>query len=138
MIIDLEHKLIPNIVVYPAAAIALATMILHDPARWWVPVTAALGAAGFLGLLHVIKPKGMGLGDVKLALLLGAVLGASVIPALFIAFFVGSILGAVLIARFGKGARTTQIPFGPYLALGSLLALWVGPQLISLYTDRIL
>ncbi len=79
----------------------------------------------------------MGLGDAKLALLLGAVLGASVIPALFIAFLAGSLLGAVLMARFGMRARKYQIPFGPYLALGAIIALFVGPTLISLYTDRI-
>ena len=79
----------------------------------------------------------MGLGDVKLALLLGAVLGASVIPAFFIAFAAGSILGIVLMARTGMGARKTQIPFGPYLAAGAVLALWVGPTMITLYTDRL-
>lgn len=137
VVIDLEHKLIPDLVVYPAFALALGAMILHDTTRWWVPVAGAAGAAGFLGLLHLIKPKGMGLGDVKLALLLGAVLGGSVIPALFIAFLAGSLLGAVLIARFGRGAGKTQVPFGPYLALGAVLALWIGPTLISLYTDQI-
>lgn len=137
VMIDLEHKLIPNAVVYPAAAIALGAMILNDPERWWVPVTAAVGAAGFLWFLGRVKPGGMGLGDAKLALLLGAVLGASVIPALFIAFLTGSILGAVLMARFGMQARKYQIPFGPYLALGATVALFVGPTLISLYTDRI-
>lgn len=135
--IDLEHKLIPNIVVLPAAAMATALMILDDPSRWWVPVAGAAGAAGFLGLLWLVYPRGMGFGDVKLALLLGAVLGASVIPAFFIAFLAGSVLGVVLMARHGKGARKTAIPFGPYLAAGALLALWVGPSMITLYTDRL-
>jgi leader peptidase (prepilin peptidase)/N-methyltransferase len=135
--IDLEHRLIPNIVVLPAAAVALVFMILDDPSRWWVPVAGAAGAAGFLGLLWLVYPRGMGFGDVKLALLLGAVLGASVIPAFFIAFFAGSLLGVVLMARHGKGARKTTIPFGPYLAAGALLALWAGPSMITLYTDRL-
>ncbi len=138
VVIDIQHRLIPDAVVLPAAAIALTAMILHEPARWWVPVAGALGGAAFLMLLRLIKPKGMGLGDVKLALLLGAVLGASVIPAMFIAFLVGSILGVVLIARQGAGARKLTIPFGPYLALGAIAALWIGPRLISLYTDRML
>lgn len=138
VVIDLEHKLIPNLVVYPAAALALAAAVLNDPSRWWVPVVAALGAAGFLWLLGVLKPGGMGLGDAKLALLLGAVLGASVIPAFFIAFLAGALLGGVLMVRFGAAARKHQIPFGPYLALGSVIALFAGPALISLYTDRIL
>ena len=137
VVIDLEHKLIPNIITYPAAALALTFAILDNPERWWVPVTAAVGAALFLFILWVIKPQGMGLGDVKLALLLGAVLGASVIPAFFIAFAAGSILGVVLMARKGVGARKSQIPFGPYLAVGAMLALWVGPTMITLYTDRL-
>jgi leader peptidase (prepilin peptidase) / N-methyltransferase len=137
VVIDLEHKLIPNIVTYPAAALALTFAILDNPSRWWVPVAGALGAATFLFVLWVIKPAGMGLGDVKLALLLGAVLGASVIPAFFIAFAAGAILGIVLMARQGAKARKTQIPFGPYLAVGAMLALWVGPTLITLYTDRL-
>ncbi len=138
VVIDIQHKLIPDVVVLPAAAVALAAMIAHDPSRWWVPVAGALGAAAFLLVLRLVKPGGMGLGDVKLALLLGAVLGASVIPAMFIAFLVGAVLGVVLMARQGAGARKNTIPFGPYLALGALLALWVGPALISLYTDRAL
>jgi len=138
VVIDIQHRLIPDVVVLPAAAIALTAMILHEPARWWVPVAGALGGAAFLMLLRLVKPKGMGLGDVKLALLLGAVLGASVIPAMFIAFLVGSILGVVLMARQGAGARKLTIPFGPYLALGAIAALWAGPALISLYTDRML
>ncbi len=137
VVIDLEHKLIPNIVVLPAAAIALVFAVLHNPDRWWVPVAGALGAAMFLGILWLLYPRGMGFGDVKLALLLGAVLGASVIPALFIAFAAGSILGIVLMARHGASARKTTIPFGPYLAAGALVALWVGPTLITLYTDRL-
>lgn len=135
--IDMEHKLIPNVVVFPAAAIALVAMVLDNPAKWWVPVSAAAGAGGFLWLLGKVKPGGMGLGDAKLALLLGAVLGASIIPAFFIAFLAGSILGAILMAKFGMQARKYQIPFGPYLALGAIVALFVGPTLISLYTDRI-
>ena len=137
VVIDLEHKLIPNVVTYPAAALALTFAILDDPSRWWVPVTAGFGAALFLFVLWVIKPAGMGLGDVKLAVLLGAVLGASIIPAFFIAFAAGALLGLVLMARQGARARKTQIPFGPYLAAGALLALWVGPTLITLYTDRL-
>jgi prepilin signal peptidase PulO-like enzyme (type II secretory pathway) len=137
VVIDLEHKLIPNIVVLPAAAIALVFAVLHDPSRWWVPVVGAAGAAAFLGVLWLVYPRGMGFGDVKLALLLGAVLGASVIPAFAIAFFAGSIIGVTLIARSGRGARKTAVPFGPFLAAGALIALWAGPTLITWYTDRL-
>ncbi len=136
VVIDLEHKLIPNLVTYPAAALALTFAILDDPARWWVPVTAAAGASIFLATLWFIRPGGMGLGDAKLAVLLGAVLGASIIPALAIAFFIGSLLGVGLAVRHGKGARKMAVPFGPFLATGALIALWVGPALINWYTDR--
>jgi leader peptidase (prepilin peptidase)/N-methyltransferase len=136
VVIDLEHKLIPNLITYPAAALALTFAILDNPERWWVPVAAAAGAAIFLATLWFIKPAGMGLGDAKLAVLLGAVLGASIIPALALAFLIGSLLGAVLMVMNGIGARKLQIPFGPFLAAGAVIALWVGPTLITWYTDR--
>jgi leader peptidase (prepilin peptidase) / N-methyltransferase len=137
VVIDLEHRLIPNLVVLPAAGVALACSVLATPGRWWVPVAAAGGAAAFLGLLWLVYPRGMGFGDVKLALLLGAVLGASVIPALAIAFFAGALLGAALLVRVGRTARKAAVPFGPFLAAGALLALWCGPAMLNWYADRI-
>ena len=100
-------------------------------------VSAALGAAGFLLLLWLVHPGGMGLGDVKLALLLGAVLGASVVPALLIAFAGGAALGVVLLARFGPRARKMAVPFGPFLAAGALAGLWFGPAMIGWYAERL-
>ena len=137
VVIDLQHHLIPDVVVLPAAALGLTAAIASDPADWWVPVTAALGAAGFLYLLYFLYPSGMGRGDVKLALLLGAVLGASVVPALFLAFALGAALGVVLLARFGARARKMAVPFGPFLAAGALVALWFGPTMIGWYTERL-
>lgn len=137
VVIDLQHKLIPDIIVLPAAALALAAAVASDPRRWWVSLAAALGAAGFLFLLWALAPGGMGLGDVKLALLLGAVLGASVIPALLIAFAGGAALGVVLLARFGSRARKMAVPFGPFLAAGALVALWIGPSMIGWYAERL-
>lgn len=136
VVIDLQHQLIPDVLVLPAAALALLAVIAADPSRWWVAVVSALGAAAFLLLLWIVHPGGMGLGDVKLALLLGAVLGVSVIPALFIAFLLGGLLGVVLLARFGSGARKMAVPFGPFLAAGALVALWWGPSMIGWYLDR--
>lgn len=137
VIIDLEHQLIPDIIVLPAAALCLGAAIAADPRAWWVSVTAALGASGFLFLLWLIHPGGMGLGDVKLALLLGAVLGASVIPALLVAFAGGAALGVVLLARFGVRARKMAVPFGPFLAAGALVALWAGPSMIHWYAGTL-
>ncbi len=137
VVIDLEHHLIPDIIVLPAAAVCLAAAIAADPRQWWVSVSAALGAAGFLFLLWLVHPGGMGLGDVKLALLLGAVLGASVIPALLVAFAGGAALGVVLLARFGSHARKMAVPFGPFLAAGALAGLWFGPAMIGWYAERL-
>lgn len=137
VIIDLRHRLIPDILVLPATALALTAAILADPARWWVPVVGAAGAAGFLLLLWAIHPAGMGLGDVKLAALMGAVLGASVIPAFAIAFGAGAVLGLALLLRMGPRARKVAVPFGPFLAAGALAALWAGPAILDWYTGTI-
>ncbi len=137
VVIDLEHRLIPSIIVFPACALALAATIAAEPSRWWVPVTAAVGASAFIHLLATIRPGGMGRGDADLALLLGAVLGASVLPALFIAFALGATLGVVLLARFGARARKMAVPFGPFLAAGALVALWTGPSMIGWYAGTL-
>lgn len=133
VLIDLEHRLIPDILVLPAAALGLSAAIAADPSRWWLPVAAAGGAAAFLGALWLAYPAGMGFGDVKLAPLLGAVLGASIIPAFAMAFLAGGLLGAALLVRFGQRARKIAVPFAPFLAGGGLVALWAGPTLIDLY-----
>ena len=130
---DIEHRLIPDVIVLPAAAAGLVAAVAADPGRWWVPLVAALGAAGFLGLLWLVYPGGMGLGDVKLALLLGAVLGGAVVAALALAFLAGALLGLAMLVRFGPGARKMAVPFGPFLAAGAIAALWVGPQIIDWY-----
>jgi leader peptidase (prepilin peptidase)/N-methyltransferase len=132
--IDLESRLIPDLVVLPAAAVGGALAALAEPARWWSPPAWALAASGFLALLWVVHPRGMGLGDVKLALAMGAVLGASVVPALAIAFAAGAALALAALARLGRRARGATIPFGPFLALGSACALWGGPALLAWYS----
>ncbi len=137
VLIDLRHHLIPDILVLPATAVVLAASILADPAYWWVPVAGAAGAGGFLLLLWLAYPAGMGLGDVKLAALIGAALGASAIPALAIAFGAGAVVGLALIARLGVRARRMAIPFGPFLAAGALAALWVGPAVIDWYSGTL-
>lgn len=137
VVIDLRHRLIPDLLVLPATALALAAAILDDPGRWWVPVAGCVGAAGFLFVLWVIYPGGMGLGDVKLAGLIGAVLGASAIPAMAIAFGAGAALGLVLFARMGAQARKVAVPFGPFLAAGAMAALWVGPTILDWYAGRL-
>jgi leader peptidase (prepilin peptidase)/N-methyltransferase len=130
--IDWDLMIIPNKIVLPAAVVGLAASIALDPDRWWVYVVAAVGAALFLFILALIWPGGMGMGDVKLALFMGAVLGSMVIAAMFLAFLFGALVGLVLIASKLK-TRKDAIPFGPYLAFGSVLALLYGDWMLGAY-----
>jgi leader peptidase (prepilin peptidase)/N-methyltransferase len=131
-IIDWELMIIPNKIVLPAFVIGLAGSIALHPSRWWVYLVSALGASLFLFILAIIWPGGMGMGDIKLALFMGAVLGPAVIVGMFLAFLLGAIVGIVLIVSKLKG-RKDHIPFGPYLALGSVIALLYGPWLVDTY-----
>jgi leader peptidase (prepilin peptidase)/N-methyltransferase len=128
---DLEHQVIPNRIVLPAAAIVLAAnTALHLSPEW---ALGALGASGFLFAAALAYPKGMGMGDVKLALLMGAALGRTVPVALMVGMLAALVPGLYLLARHGSAARKIRIPFGPFLALGSLVALFWGHELLSVY-----
>jgi len=135
---DLERRIIPNRLVLAA----LAYLVIAAPlvARSDLVELAAAGAGAFLALFVVALayPAGMGMGDVKLAGVLGLYLGVGVIPALFVAFLVGAVVGIALIAREGRGARKRGVPFGPFLALGALVGILAGPELVDLYVDRFL
>jgi leader peptidase (prepilin peptidase)/N-methyltransferase len=140
--IDLEFRLIPNVIVLPAAAIGLASMIALYPERWYEFLAASLGSAAFLFIIAEIYERirgmsGLGMGDVKLALCMGAFLGWSVIPALFIGFVLGAVIGVAIMAR-GKGDMKTAIPFGPFLAAGGVIGLFLGPTIIAAYLDLVL
>jgi prepilin signal peptidase PulO-like enzyme (type II secretory pathway) len=130
--IDWELMIIPNKIVLPAVPLGLAASIALDPRRWWIYVVATAAAALFLFILALIWPGGMGAGDIKLALFMGAVLGSMVIAATFLAFLFGAVVGLVLIASKLK-TRKDHIPFGPYLALGSVLALLFGQWMLDAY-----
>ena len=124
-VIDLRTRRLPNWIVLPAAAVVLAAQIAVSPGHWYEWILGALGAFSFLLVAALISPKGMGMGDVKLALLLGAALGWAVAPALFIGLSAAALAGLVLIARGGWAARKTAVPLGPFLALGGLVALFL-------------
>jgi leader peptidase (prepilin peptidase)/N-methyltransferase len=128
---DLERRVVPNAVVLPAAAVVLALQLAHDPSVEW-PV-AGLGAALFLLLAALAYPRGMGMGDVKLALLLGVGVGWAVPIALFAGMVLALVPSAVLFARHGARARKLAIPFAPFLALGGLVALFAGQPLLHAY-----
>lgn len=136
--IDADHRIIPNRILLPAALYApLAAAVVRGED---LPELVIAGAAAF-GLLlatALIHPGGMGMGDVKLAGVMGLYLGTSVVPALIVAFVAGSVLGLAMIARDGAEARKKGVPFGPFLALGGLVALLAGPELVDLYADRFL
>jgi leader peptidase (prepilin peptidase)/N-methyltransferase len=120
---DLRTRLIPDGPLVAGLAAALALGAVADPGSLPGRLLAGLAAAAFLLAAALIRPDGMGLGDVKLAGVLGAYLEARVLEALLLAFAAGSIAGLALIARHGWSARTRTIPFAPFLALGTLLAL---------------
>jgi leader peptidase (prepilin peptidase)/N-methyltransferase len=128
---DLEHGIVPNRIVLPAAAIVLLAQTLLDPSVEWV--LAALGGAAFLFTLTLAYPKGMGMGDVKLALLLGAMLGWLVPLALMVGSLAALVPSIVLLARHGSRARKLSIPFAPFLALGGVVALFAGHDLLDAY-----
>lgn len=128
---DLEHRLIPNAIVLPGIVAMLALRTIDDPSVEWIASAAAAGLVLFLVVL--VYPKGMGMGDVKLTVLLGAGLGVSVIVALFVGFFAAFVPAIVLVARHGRNARKQAIPLGPFLALGGVVALFWGPAILDWY-----
>jgi leader peptidase (prepilin peptidase) / N-methyltransferase len=130
-VIDLQHRIVPNRIVLPAAAIVLAVHTLIDPSPAWA--LGALGGAGFLFAAALVHPKGLGMGAVKLALLLGAMLGASVAVALFLGFVASLVPAIVLFARHGVAARKMAVPLVPFLSLGAVVALFFGERLLDGY-----
>ena len=128
---DLEHRIVPNRIVVPAAAVVLAAQTALHPSPEWA--IGALGASGFLLLAALAYPAGMGMGDVKLALLMGAALGRVVPVALMVGMVSALVPSAVLFARHGAGARKMGIPLAPFLALGTIVALFAGHELLRAY-----
>lgn len=134
---DLEFREVPGDVLLVAGVIGLGGMAVLHRDRWWVWVAAALGAAAFMVVVRSLYKAvrgvtGMGSGDVTLSFFLGAYLGVAVVPGLFAGFLLGAIAGMVVLAR-GHGDMKTAVPFGPFLALGGVLMLFVGDALIGAY-----
>ncbi|MGD0166615.1 MAG: prepilin peptidase [Gaiellaceae bacterium] len=128
---DLEHRIVPNLIVLPAAAAVLAAQTgLHPSVEWAI---GAVAASGFLLIAALAYPGGMGMGDVKLALLLGAMLGRTVAVALAFGMVSALVPAIWLLARHGSAARKMKIPFAPFLALGGVVALFVGSPLLNAY-----
>jgi prepilin signal peptidase PulO-like enzyme (type II secretory pathway) len=132
--VDLESGIIPNRIVLPAAGIVLTAQILLFPGQTSEWVLAALIAALVLMIPQLLGRSWMGMGDVKLALLLGATLGWGVVGAVFLAFICVFPVALLLLIRGGAAARKRTIPFGPFLSLGALIILF-GPHLAGLPTS---
>ena len=128
---DLEHRIIPNRIVLPAAALVLVAQTLVRPSPEWA--LAAIGACAFLLLAALAYPAGMGMGDVKLALLLGAMLGRTVPVALFVGMAAALVPGVYLLAKQASKGRKMGVPLAPFLALGALVALFWGHPILHLW-----
>jgi leader peptidase (prepilin peptidase)/N-methyltransferase len=130
---DLERRVIPNAILLVGSVIGVAIVAATDPTSLPERGAAAVGAGAFLLLFALLYPRGMGMGDVKLAAVMGLYLGVSVVPALLIAILLGALVGLSLMLRHGAGARKHAVPFGPLLAIGGAVALLAGGQMIDAY-----
>jgi leader peptidase (prepilin peptidase) / N-methyltransferase len=135
-LVDLDRRIIPNKITGPAAIAALVAVAALDADFLPEAVVAASAAGGFFLVAALLYPSGMGMGDVKLAGMLGLYLGRAVAPAVLIALVAGVVVGAAVIARKGaREGRKTAVPFGPFLALGGLIAFFAGNDLVDAYLD---
>jgi len=130
---DLERRIVPNKILIVGAVLAVAIAAVADPGSLPQRAIAAAAAGGLLFLVALAYPKGMGLGDVKLAATMGLFLGRNVAPAIFVALLAGAAVGLALIAIEGASARKRAIPFAPFLALGGVVGLLAGDQLVDWY-----
>jgi leader peptidase (prepilin peptidase) / N-methyltransferase len=128
---DLEQRIVPNRVVLPAAAAVLTLQTAGHPSVEWA--LGAVGAAGFLFLAALAYPGGMGMGDVKLAFLIGALLGRTTPVGIMLGLLLALVPSVVLLARHGARARRLAIPFAPFLAAGAVVALFAGHPILHTY-----
>jgi leader peptidase (prepilin peptidase) / N-methyltransferase len=144
-LIDLDVKRLPNAIVLPsypviALLLTIAAVLADDPAALVRALIGGLALFGGYFALAFAYPAGMGFGDVKLAGIVGGVLGylsyAALLVGAFAAFLLGGVVGVVvLLSR--HGARKTALPFGPFMFAGTLIALFAGPQIAGVYTDLV-
>ena len=133
-LIDIDHRIIPNRLTLPAAVLAVVLGTALDPGGEVERLVAGAAGAALLGLPALLHPSGMGLGDAKLVGVLGLYLGAAVAPALLVAFVVGTAIGVAIVMRKGMTrGRKTAVPFGPFLALGGIVGVLAGDELVRLY-----
>jgi leader peptidase (prepilin peptidase)/N-methyltransferase len=136
-LIDFEHRIIPNRITGPAVVVAIVIGVVLDVDFVVEQLIAGAAAGGFFLLAAIAYPRGMGMGDVKLAGVLGLYLGRGVGLAVLVGLVAGVVVGAVIIARVGaEKGRKTAVPFGPFLALGGVIAIFAGDAVADAYSDR--
>ena len=134
--IDLDHRILPNKITYPSVPLAIALTAAFDIHHLLAHLIAGAAAFAFLFAAAWFYPSGMGVGDVKLAGVLGLFLGRAVAPALLVAFALGSIVGiGIMMAKGVRAGRKTAVPFGPFLAIGGLVGLYAGDDIVDWYLD---
>lgn len=133
---DLDMRIVPNKVIVPALVLGVPAQALAYPDQWLTWTLSALIAFGVMFAVALAYPAGMGMGDVKLAAVLGLYLGRAVAPAMLIAFAVGTIVGiVVMMAKGVQAGRKTGIPFAPFMALGGVISLFWGEAMVEWYLD---
>ncbi len=133
---DLDLRLIPNAVVLFGAGVGIVIVAATDSDSLPENLAAGAIAGGVMFLIALAYPRGMGMGDAKLVAMMGIYLGRAVAPAVLIGFAIGALVGVAMIARHGSEARKQAIPFGPFLALGGVIGLWFGDEIVDWYVDE--
>ena len=132
---DLELRIIPNAFVLAGAIAGLAIVLAFDLGDLDQRAIAIAAAGGAFFLIALAYPRGMGMGDAKLVAMMAIYLGRSIAPAVLVGLIAGSLVGIAIIAREGAGARKSAVPFGPFLALGGVVGLWFGDEIVDWYLD---
>jgi leader peptidase (prepilin peptidase)/N-methyltransferase len=133
---DLDKRIVPNKVIVPSLVLGVLAQLWANPDQWLTWTLSALIAFAAMFLAALAYPAGMGMGDVKLAAVLGLYLGRAVAPAMLIAFLVGTVVGLVVMAQKGVAdGRKTAIPFAPFMGIGGIVALFWGESIVQWYLD---
>jgi leader peptidase (prepilin peptidase)/N-methyltransferase len=132
---DLELRIIPNAFVLAGAIAGLAIVLAFGLDELGQRAIAIAVAGGAFFLIALVYPRGMGMGDAKLVAMMALYLGRSIAPAVLVGLIVGSVVGVAIIARHGSEARKQAVPFGPFLALGGVVGLWFGDDIVDWYLD---
>jgi len=132
---DLELRIIPNAFVAAGAIAGIAIVLAFDLGDLGQRALAVAIAGGAFALIALAYPRGMGMGDAKLVAMMGIYLGRSIAPAVLVGLIAGSVVGVAIIARHGSDGRKQTVPFGPFLALGGIVGLWFGDDIVDWYLD---